>query len=216
MKVFALLGLLLFLGLAVAPSINADFKVNLKSNVNSPLFNKRIRNAIEEDYKESLYTEFIGENSDITIPISSNAEDSKYFKYISKLTEELNIEPDLISDLINKLESSSLLKLDSDIFEPLSKMNEEQKKFYSKDYSCGVTVGYGCFGLLFIGLILLFLFIALFPLSLIIYVSYYVSVGLFIIIYEWWTNRPHFNIQNFENIINHNLTNNLIKKSINK
>ena len=167
MKWFALLGLLLFLGMAVAPSINADFKDNLKSNVNSPLFNKRVQSAIGLNQVEKNTSNYIGENSQRIIPILSNVESSKYLKYFSRIDNELKKNPQLMSELVKKLKDNSMIKSDSTIeyidiqgeFDTLLTIEEEKSKLFSKDYYCqDITIFQGCLIIMLLYLIL-FLFL---------------------------------------------------------
>ena len=60
MKWFALIGFLLFFGVAVAPSINADVKKTSIAH-STPLFLTRIFNALKQDNEISKY-HFLGEN----------------------------------------------------------------------------------------------------------------------------------------------------------
>ena len=103
MKWFALLGLLLFLGVAVAPIINANISKEFDSNISSPLFNKRITNAIESVDTVLFNCSFIGENSEIDISFSSNREFSRYIANIYRIADEVDVNKKDISEFISKL-----------------------------------------------------------------------------------------------------------------
>ena len=83
LKWFALLGLMLFLGVAVAPSINADVQKNLICNI-SPLFTASIEKAIFKDTK-SVKTSYIGENKRQTYISTEIKTHQKCMNYLWKL-----------------------------------------------------------------------------------------------------------------------------------
>ena len=103
MKSFALLSCILFLGVAVAPSIHANISNEFDSKISSPLFNRRITNAIESVDTDLFNCSFIGGESQINIPFSSNREFSRYISYIYRLDEKVDVNQEDISDFINVL-----------------------------------------------------------------------------------------------------------------
>ena len=86
LKWFALLGLLLFLGVAVAPSINADVKQSSISHT-SPLFQARTGGALNQDY-EINDNHFLGENQQTELLFVNRDENlSKIIKIIQQMDD---------------------------------------------------------------------------------------------------------------------------------
>jgi hypothetical protein len=85
-KWVAMIVVILFLGVAVAPSINADFKDNLKLNVNSPLFSIRSKSVIS-NYGHYVKCSYM--KDDLVIDISFHKDQYIGFK-VGKLRRWVN------------------------------------------------------------------------------------------------------------------------------